>query len=67
MKKLQESVIRWGMHQVGLQTDIQSLYNCVRLKESDWSDLAKRTRDTRGESDKDSHLWGEIKWKPLTT
>ena len=36
MNKLQEIVIRWGMHQVGLHTDIQKMYNCVRLKESDW-------------------------------
>ena len=36
MNKLQEIVISWGMHQVGLHTDIQKMYNCVRLKESDW-------------------------------
>ena len=36
MNRLQEIMIRWSMHRVGLHTDIQKMYNCVKLKESDW-------------------------------
>ena len=36
MNKLQEIMIRWSMHKIGLHTDIQKMYNCVKLKESDW-------------------------------
>ena len=36
MNCLQEIMIRWSMHRVRLHTDIQKMYNCVKLKESDW-------------------------------
>ena len=73
MNKLQEIVIRWGMHQVGLHTDIQKMYNCVRLKESDWCfqryvwqeelDITKIPE----EKVIMTHLWCKIKWQPLRT
>ena len=36
MNHLQEILMRWGIHKVGLTTDIKKMYNCVRLKETDW-------------------------------
>ena len=36
MNKLLEIVIRWSIHKVAFHTDIQKMYNTVRLKEEDW-------------------------------
>ena len=36
MNKLQEIFIRWSTHQVAFHTDVQKLYNSVKLKEEDW-------------------------------
>ena len=36
MNKLIEIVIRWSIYPVGLHTDIQKMYNSVRLIEDDW-------------------------------
>ena len=36
MNKLQEIVIRWTIHEVGFHSDIQKMYNCVKLREEDW-------------------------------
>ena len=36
MNKLQEIFIRWSTHQVAFHTDVQKMYNSVKLKEEDW-------------------------------
>ena len=36
MNKLVEIFIRWRIHQVAFHTDIQKMYNCVKLHENEW-------------------------------
>ena len=36
MNKLQEIMIRWLTYQVAFHTDVQKMYNTVKLKEEDW-------------------------------
>ena len=36
MNRLQEIVIRWSIHAVGFHTDVQKMYNCVKLKTEHW-------------------------------
>ena len=36
MNKLVEIFIRWRSHQVGFHTDIQKMYNCVKLDQNYW-------------------------------
>ncbi|XP_066926194.1 uncharacterized protein [Clytia hemisphaerica] len=36
LNKLQEIVIRWSTHSVGLHTDISKMYNTICLDERDW-------------------------------
>ena len=36
MNKLQDIFIRWMCHKVAFHTDVQKMYNSVRLKEEDW-------------------------------
>lgn len=36
MNKLQEILIRWMVYKVGFHTDIQKMYNSVKLMEKDW-------------------------------
>lgn len=36
LNKLQEIVIRWSSHQIGIHTDISKMYNTVRLDQQDW-------------------------------
>ena len=36
LNKLQEIVIRWSTHSVGLHTDISKMFNTIRLDERDW-------------------------------
>ncbi|XP_066916884.1 uncharacterized protein [Clytia hemisphaerica] len=36
LNKLQEIIIRWSMHRVGVHTDVRKMYNTVRLNQSDW-------------------------------
>ena len=36
MNILQEIFIRWSMHATALHTDVQKMYNCVKLREEDW-------------------------------
>ena len=36
MNKLVEIVIRWMTHKVAFHTDVQKMYNSVKLKEEDW-------------------------------
>ena len=36
MSKLVEIVIRWYMHQVAFHTDIQKMYNSIKLHEQNW-------------------------------
>ena len=36
LNKLQEILIRWLTHKVAFHSDIQKMYNCVKLSEEDW-------------------------------
>ena len=36
LNKLQEIVIRWSIHRIGIHTDIRKMYNTIKLNESDW-------------------------------
>ena len=36
MNKLLEVVLRWMMHAVGVHTDIQKMYNAIKLHKEDW-------------------------------
>ena len=36
MNKLQEIVIRWFMRLVGFHSDVQKMYNCVKLQQENW-------------------------------
>ena len=36
MNNLLEIFIRWMTHKIALATDVQKMYNCVRLQEEDW-------------------------------
>ena len=34
--KLQELLIRWSSHPIGIHTDVRKMYNTIRLDEEDW-------------------------------
>ena len=36
LNKLQEIVIRWSMHRVGIHTDVRKMYNTIQLNRLDW-------------------------------
>ena len=36
LNKLQEVLIRWSTHKIGVHTDISKMYNTIRLEEQDW-------------------------------
>ena len=36
MNKLVEIVLRWMTHHIGIHTDIQKMYNVIKLHEDDW-------------------------------
>ena len=36
MNRLQEILLRWSTHKVGYHTDIQKMYNSIKLEEKDW-------------------------------
>jgi len=36
LNKLQEIVLRWSTHKIGIHTDIRKMYNTVQLDQRDW-------------------------------
>ena len=36
LNKLQEILIRWSIHKIGIHTDIRKMYNTIRLNNKDW-------------------------------
>ena len=36
LNKLQEILIRWLTYKVGFHSDVQKMYNCVKLHEDEW-------------------------------
>ena len=68
MNKLVEIVIRWYIHKVAFHTDIQKMYNSIKLHEQNWClptaiYLAARLRpnqDPRGKSNQNPYMWSKI-------